>query len=106
MGRMMESLTSLEKKDLQDFINSVKKPLINPFILSSIVSIVGLVIIAIAVLLTIDNFTDRTVYLVFIPGILSGIIIVLLGSYIFNYSRKYERTKKIVEIIMKLIKND
>ena len=98
----MEKLTAFEKRDMQDFINSVKKPLINPFIFSSVVSIAGLVMIAAAVLITLDNFVDRTVHLVFIPGMISGIIIVLLGSYIFNYSRKYEQARRVAEIIKKL----
>jgi ABC-type Fe3+-siderophore transport system permease subunit len=100
--RNMENLTAFEKRDLQDFVNSIKKPLVNPFIISSIVSIAGLVMIAVAVLITLNNFVDRIVYLVFIPGMLSGIIIVLLGSYIFNYSRKYERARRVAEIIKKL----
>ena len=100
----MENLTVFEKKSLQEFVNSFKKPPINPLIFSSIVIIAGLIVIATAVLLTLDYFVDRTVYMVFIPGLFSGIIIVLLGSYIFNYSRKYEETRKVAEIIKKLTK--
>lgn len=100
----MENFSLIEKKYLEDFINSVDKPiLINPFIYSSIISLAGLILVISAVVITLNNFVDRTVYWVLLPGMISGIMVMLFGTYIFRYARKYEKAKRVAKILKKII---
>jgi uncharacterized membrane protein len=100
----MEGLTSFEKKNLEDFIISISKPtLINPFVYSTIISLAGLILFISAVVITLNNFVDRTVYWILLPGMISGIVLILFGMFIFNIGRKYEKTKRVVKTLKKIM---
>lgn len=100
----MERISSLEKKVLEDFINSVNKPiLVNPFIFTSLISLAGLVLFVSAIVITLNNFVDKTVYWVLFPGMLSGILTMLFGIFLFRYTRKYKQTQKVANVIKKIV---
>ena len=103
---METKLTTLEKKDLDIFIRSVDKPIISvkySYLYSSAISVIGLILLVSAVIITLNNFNDKTAYWVLLPGMLGGIATVLLGIFVFRYFRKYEQTKRIVGIIKKMM---
>ncbi len=99
-------LTPSEKNNLEKFIQSVGKP-ITPvkysFLYSSVMMVIGLLLLISAMIITLNNLNDKTVYFVLLPGMIGGIVAILVGMYIFRYFRKYEHNQKIVTVMKKLI---
>ena len=99
-------LTTLEKKDLEIFIRSVDKPIISvkySYLYSGAISVIGLILLVSAVIISLNNFNNKTAYWVLLPGMLGGIVTILLGIFVFRYFRKYEQTKRIIGIIKKMM---
>lgn len=104
-GAIMEpKLTIFERKNLEEFIKSTDKQItFNPFIFSSIISLAGLILIIAAVVITLNNFNDRTAYWILLPGMIGGIISILFGTFLFRYAKRFEQIKKIAEIVKKMM---
>ncbi len=101
---MESKLTILERKHLEEFIKSTDKPIhLNPFIFSSIISLAGLILIIATIVITLDNLNDKTAYWILLPGMIGGIISILFGSILFKYSKRYEQTKRVAEIVNKIL---
>jgi hypothetical protein len=103
---MAAPLTISEKRYLDDFLNSVSETKISPvysYLYSGVISILGLILFAAAVIITLDNLNDRVVNWVFFPGVICGIGIILLGILLMKYIKKAEEKKKIATIIKKLL---
>ncbi len=101
---MESKLTIFERKHLEEFIKSTDKPkTFNPFIFSSIISLAGLILIIVAIVITLNNFNDRTTYWILLPGMIGGIISMLFGTFLFRYAKSYEQTKRIAEIVKKMM---
>ena len=104
---MSNQLSNREKRYLEDFIKStnVKQlPPIFSYIYASAISLIGLVLFVSMVIITLDNLQDGIVYWVFLPGIIGGVGIILLGMILLKYIKRKEEKKKLAEIIEKLLK--
>ena len=104
---MPEKLTISEKKVLDNFIKSVKSiPLspTTPYIYAGIISLLGLVLLVATVIITSKNINEHTVLWVFIPGVLGGAVIILLGVLLLNHFKKLHEKKRLAKIIEKLLK--
>jgi hypothetical protein len=103
---MDEQLTSSEKRILDEFIKSVNETkLPSPFahLLASIVSILGLVLFAAAVIITLNNLNDQTIYWVFFPGAIGGVGTIILGFILLKYVKRVGEGKRMATIIKKLL---
>ena len=66
--------------------------------------IMGLILFASTVIITINNLKEQVIYWVFFPGTIGGIGIILLGLFLVKYLKKVEERKKMATIIKKLLK--
>ena len=102
---MSTPLTSNEEHYLNIFLDSVSKKTAPPFafLYISIITILGLVLLSAAVIITLNNLNDKTIYWVFFPGFTSGIGIILLGVFLQKYLNKVKENIKLASIIKKLL---
>ena len=103
---MDAQLTISEKRYLDEFLKSVNETKLSPkfsYFYSSVISILGLILFAATVIITLSNLNDRVVYWVFLPGGIGGIGIILLGLFILKYLKKAEEKNKMATIIKKLL---
>lgn len=103
---MKKKLGPLERKYIEDFIKSSAGqplPVKQYYIISGIISLAGLFLLVSAVVISLNNLTDRTALWILFPGLAGGLIAMLLGNFLFRYIRKYEKSEKAVRIIKKLI---
>jgi len=68
-----------------------------------LISILGLILIVAVVIITLRNMSDRVVFWVFVPGVISGIGIFLFGLFLLNYLQKRKEQEKLAAIIKKLL---
>lgn len=68
-----------------------------------VLSFAGLFIIVSVSIITLNNMVDRVVHWIFLPGIISGTILILTGYFIWIYYKKNLEKQKLVKIIEKLI---
>ena len=99
-------LTMGEKRYLNEFLKSVNEIKVSPafsYLYSGIISIIGLILFAAAVIITVNNLNERVIYWVFFPGVIGGIGTILLGMFLLKYLKKVEEKKKMATIIKKLL---
>ncbi len=71
---MADQLTISEKRYLDEFLKSVNKTKLSPrfsYLYSSVISILGLILFAATVIITLNNLNDRVVW-IFFPGSIGG----------------------------------
>ena len=105
---MSYHLSDKERRYLEDFIKSASvRQLSSTFSYSyaSAISFVGLILFASMVIILVDNLKDGIVYYVFLPGIIGGVGIILLGIILMKYFKRVEEKRKLAEIIGKLLKS-
>ena len=103
---MEGKLTSSETELIEGFLDSINKIKVSSTVYkvySAILLLLGLVFFIYAVIITLKDITDRVVYLIFLPGVLGGIVCILLGTYIFKYSKRLDEKKRLAEVIKKLM---
>ncbi|MBT4482728.1 MAG: hypothetical protein HOC71_03515 [Candidatus Latescibacteria bacterium] len=103
---MDEQLTITEKRYLDEFLKSVTETKLSPifsYLYSGVISFFGLILFTAAVIITVQNLTDRVVYWVLIPGVIGGIGTIVFGLILLEYLRKSEEKKKMAAIIKKLL---
>lgn len=103
---MTAQLTNSEKRYLDNFLKSVSETKISlnfSYLYSGIVSILGLIFFTSAIIITLNNLSDRIVYRVLFPGLIGGIGIILLGIFLLKYLKNIEEKKKMAKIIKKLL---
>ena len=99
-------LEPTEKKCLEEFVKSSGRPILPlkySFFVGAVISLAGLSLFVSAVVITLNNLTDRTAYWILLPGMTCGIIAMVLGNFLFGYMRKYKKTERVVKIIKKLL---
>ncbi len=99
-------LEPLEKKYLEEFVQSSNRPIIPlkySFLLSAVISLAGLILFVSAVVITLNNLADRTAYWVLLPGMTGGIAAIVSGIFLSGFLRKYKKTERVVKIIKKLL---
>ncbi|NOZ63307.1 MAG: hypothetical protein GXO74_16760 [Calditrichaeota bacterium] len=103
----MDAKLSLnEKRYLDEFLTSVNdKKLFSGFscFYASAISVLGLILLVATVIITLGNLNNRVVYWVFLPGVIGGIGIILLGIFLLKYLKKIEEQKKLAAVIEKLL---
>ena len=73
------------------------------FFISKIIVVFGLLLFVVGTIVTFKNFNDRIIYLVFLPSMVGGIGIILLGIFLLKYFREIEEKRKVAKIIEKLL---
>ena len=98
-------LTRREIEFLRNFTRNTKPvlPYRFSFLYSSIVTLAGLVLFSSSVIITLNNLSDKTFYLVLLPGVLGGIGVILLGLFLFKYQKKIEEKNKLSVIVQKIL---
>ena len=103
--KITEKLTESEKHFLDNYLNSVSREKASPAFsgfYALLISIAGLILFAAAILITLNNLNDKVVYWIFLPGIIGGIGIILLGIFLSKYLKIIEEKKKLISIIRKI----
>lgn len=74
------------------------------FIYSAVIILTGLILITFAVIFTVNNLNnDKVVLFIFLPGLLGGVIVLLLGQWVFTQTGKQQSNKKLAGFIKKFI---
>ena len=100
-----EKLTESEKQFLNKFLNSVSRKKTSPTFsdfYALLISIAGLLLFAAAIFITLNYFYDKVVYWVFLPGIIGGSGIILLGIFLSKYLKISEEKRKLISIIREI----
>jgi hypothetical protein len=103
---MSEKLTMRERKVVGEFINSadnIRPSPVNPLIVSGFVSICGCVLFAAASLITLNRFSDRSIYWVFLPGLLGGTVMIMSGIFLYRSTKIKEEKRILAGILRKLL---
>lgn len=103
---MGSQLSLKEKRFLDEFLKSASKGKSHPnfsYLYGQLISGMGLILVAASVIITLSNFNDRTVYWVFLPGIIGGVGTILFGLVLLKFLKKAEEQKKLAVIIRKLL---
>lgn len=103
---MTGNLTNQEQVLVENFLKQFKssKNEFSKYFLSFVVfSLAGLFMIVYTSILTLNNMIDRVVHWVFLPGIISGIFLILTGFFIWQFYKKNLERQKLAKIIEKLI---
>jgi len=104
---MTGNLTNQEQVLVENFLKqfkSSKNEFSLKYFLSFVVfSLAGLFMIVYTSILTLNNMIDRVVHWVFLPGIISGILLILTGFFIWQFYKKNLERQKLAKIIEKLI---
>ena len=88
----------LEKYGLLEHDSSFKY-----YFISILITLLGLFILVYSVILTVNNMVDRVVHWVLIPGVIFGLILMLVGFYLWQYYKQKEEKIKLAVILKKLL---
>lgn len=103
---MTVQLSKQEKIFIDNFLTENKgkndESLLNYFFVFAIFSLLGIFMIVYTSILTINNMIDKVLTWVFFPGIISGLLLILTGFFIWQYHKKNIEKQKLVKIIEKL----
>ncbi len=73
------------------------------FISFTFFSLIGLFMIVYTSILTLNNMVDRVIQWVLFPGIISGVLLILIRFFIWQYHKKNMEKQKLANIIQKLM---
>ena len=104
---MTDKLTKNEEEIVQNFLEKFgeqkSESSFKYYIISTLLSLIGLFVIVYTGLLTLNRMADRVIYWVFLPGVIIGLVIILIGFYVWQYYRINCEKQKLAAIIKKLM---
>jgi hypothetical protein len=105
--KMNAQLTNQEKQFVDRFLGQYKheqpESRLKYFLTFTFFSLTGLFLIVYSSILTLNNMVDRVIKWVFLPGIISGALLILAGFVIWQFYKKNTEKQKLAAIIQKLI---
>jgi len=106
---MTEQITQSERKFLENLIKSIdsNKYLSHnlSFVISSSTMLLGLFVIIATWTMTLKNMIDRTIYFVFLPGTVMGLLLILTGVFVLKNLRSSLSDQQLTIVLKKLLKN-
>ena len=104
---MNVQLTKQEKLFADNFLKQYKstknESWLKYFISFAFFSLVGLFMIVYTSILTLNNMVDKVIKWVLFPGIISGVLLILTGFFIWQYHKKNMEKQNLAKIVEKLI---
>ena len=70
-----------------------------------ILSLSGLFMLCYTTYLTMNYMVERVIHWVLIPGVISGVLLILTGFFLWKYYKKSVEKQKLLKIIKKLLKD-
>ena len=104
---MTTQLTNIEQMFIENYLkqfeNITNKSSLQYLAGYVILSLSGLFMICYTTFLTLNNMVERVIHWVLIPGIISGVFLILTGFFIWQYYKKSIEKQKLAKIIKKLL---